>query len=957
MGMTIYLFDKWKRVRRILPPNSVTDLVHQESTGSLTGIVHADVEIANGNFIGFQCYDRHFRLFEITEANLNDELHYYDVTATDAVIAELKGKVIDEELQQLHVKLDTAIKGILPGSEWEVTGPVPDRLENSRAYFTNAWTMLQTFMQLYEWSISCYYRFENGSISHKVIELQDSNPVFRGRIFRSRLDASKVYVSKTGTPINRLYGLGPAQGSRDVHTNMTFANVVWSKANGDPVDKPKGQSWVGDPDASPDDPVKFDIASFDDAADENDLLKKTLDELLRRKNPTVKAEATISDIESVPGYSREKARIGDLVALVLDTGGSIEAKIIDVKRNYIRKGDTKIFIGDKRETIKGQVESLISSVTHTIERLTIHKNRFEENEKIIDLHAETIHLHGEQIKLMATQTAVDDVSSRVNKVEIDLDAVEAAILLLATKEEVSANKELINSVQIELDAAEAAINLKADQSVTDGLSTRLSTAEADINAAEAAITLKADQSVTDGLSSRVSSAEADIAAAEAAIRLKADQSVTDALTTRVSTAEANIDAANAAIKLKADQSTTDGLTSRISSAEADIDAAEAAILLKAEQSIVDSLGTQLNTVQVDLDAAEAAILLKASQSDLDDVSLLIDGMNGTITAHANEISLKANKTYVDNLVASYATIEDLRALEAYINSLDALAGDFVSVNTNFLTSGEVSTSFLSASSFTHAGSTVSQRSISMGSVSSAGAVLSTGELNLAHSHQITEENGVVTLGEVSSTGGSFNIATTKFYKDGVAAAIESVTMTYIGWQGGNGIVEASNGKTQRVPLPGITIGGGDVFVGKKTTVTANAETVPAAVATKEIDATPVYDAGVASVTANSPTVDHVEHPGGTSHLMRVYMQGKASNGAVSSVVSELISAQPVYDVGYNDGYAAGYQAAKDATKVVGGITSIVNTAQNYYQANGWASAQVDGEQVDYTTFSKAQSFG
>lgn len=626
MGMTIYLFDKWKRVRRILPPNSVTDLVHRESTGSLTGIVHADVEIANGNFIGFQCYDGHFRLFEITEANLNDELHYYDVTATDAVIAELKGKVV-EDLQQLHVKLDTAIKGILPGSEWEVTGPIPDRLENSRAYFANAWTILQTFMQLYEWSISCYYRFENGSISRKVIELQDSNPVFRGRIFRSRLDASKVYVSKTGAPINRLYGLGPAQGSRDVQTNMTFANVVWSKANGDPVDKPKGQSWVGDPDASPDDPEKFDIASFDDAADENDLLKKTFDELLRRKNPTVKAEATISDLESVPGYSREKARIGDLVALVLDTGGSIEAKIIDVKRNYIRKGDTKIFIGDKRETIKGQVESLISSVTHTIERLTIHKNRFEEDEALIALNADNILLYADQI------------------------------------------------------------------------------------------TANADQ----------------------------------------------------------------------------------------------------------------------------------------ILVNANEISMKADKTYVDNLVASYATIEDLKALEAYINSLDALAGDFVTVNTNFLTSGEVSTSFLSASSFTHAGSTVTQRSISMGSVSSAGAVLSTGELNLAHSHSITEENGVVTLGEVSSTGGSFNIATTKFYKDGVAAAI-------------------------------------------------------------------------ASVTAYGPTVDHVEHPGGTSHLMRVYMQGKASNGAVSAVVSELISAQPVYDVGYK----AGWNGFHDACALDDSVYTISDPGRTIY---------------------------
>ena len=31
---------------------------------------------------------------------------------------------------------------------------------------------------------------------------------------------------------------------------ITFADVEWSKANGDPLDKPKGQEWLEDPDAT-----------------------------------------------------------------------------------------------------------------------------------------------------------------------------------------------------------------------------------------------------------------------------------------------------------------------------------------------------------------------------------------------------------------------------------------------------------------------------------------------------------------------------------------------------------------------------------------------------------------------------------------------------------------------------------------------------------------------------------
>ena len=410
------------------------------------------------------------------------------------------------------------------------------------------------------------------------------------------------------------------------------------------------------------------------------------------------------------------------------------------------------------------------------------------------------------------------------------------------------------------------------------------------------------------------------------------------------------------IRLRAYKSEVNGLSTRVGDAEIALNDVLGEMTLQIEYSEKLSADVNLfkNQVAINMDAVNAELTAKATHDDLE------DGLNEVyirLDAQDDEIELKANRTYVDNLIAQYVLTKDFESLRADVAALEAMLGDFTIINTDTINASDANFTFLDAAIFSFGGSTVSKRSITMGDISTAGAALSTGDLDLSHSHLITEENGIVTLGEVSSTGGSFNIADTQFYKDGVAAAIESVTMTYMGWQSGNGIVEASNGKTQRVPLPDISIGGGDLFVDKKTTVTVNVETVPAAVATKEIDATSVFDAGVASVIVYSPTVDSVEHPGGTSHLMRVYMAANASNGAVSAIVSELINAQPVYDVGYDDGYAAGYQAAKDATKVVGGITSIVNTAQDYYQATGWASAQVDGEQVDYTTFSKAQAFG
>ena len=55
------------------------------------------------------------------------------------------------------------------------------------------------------------------------------------------------------------------------------------------------------------------------------------------------------------------------------------------------------------------------------------------------------------------------------------------------------------------------------------------------------------------------------------------------------------------------------------------------------------------------------------------------------------------------------------------------------------------------------------------------------DIDLAHSHSVTVNNdGTITLGAVASSGGSFRIADTKAYKDGVSAAVNSVTVTSVG---------------------------------------------------------------------------------------------------------------------------------------------------------------------------------
>lgn len=644
--MTVYLFDKWRKVRRIIPQGGVTELIHDEGAYTLTAQVTEELRIITGEYLGFKCVDGRFRLFEVTAANLDDDRHVQDITATDAIVAELSEK-FTEDLQQLDVDLKTAIKGILPEDEWVVIGDNPERKENSRAYFSPAWTMLQTFEQLYEWRIIPYYQFANGEIAQKVIELQENKAVFRGRILRSRKDAAKVYVTNNGRPITRLYGLGPAQGSRDLQTNMTFADVEWSVAAGDPVDKPKGQYWVGDPAAEILDGIHYASAPITDAEDEKDLLQKTWDQLQKLRKPSVKGDATISDMEMVPGHTHEQIRIGDLVALRLDAGYAVEARIIGIKRNYIRRWLTKITLGEKADTIQSQVSNLIASATHTFERLTVYQNRFEEDEELIQLNAAVIQLNAEHIQENA-DSIIEHAKWIVNQAEII---------------ELKANQDDLDKAVLRLDAAEGTLTAQADTITAHG---QLIQANAD-----------------------------DI--------------------------EANADS----------------------------------IAAQAEE-----------------------LLLKATQDDLEKVILRLDAAEGTLTAQAEEIYLKADKTYVDNLYAQTVKTSELKTEiltvvdSAYI--LGELTGKDIgaqSLSCESIAGGSGSFDELYVDQFD--GEWCSWQSVTMGGIFASTMLVASGNTDLSHSHAVSVgSDGTITLGEVATTGGTFRIADTKYYKDGVSAAYD-----------------------------------------------------------------------------------------------------------------------------------------------------------------------------------------
>ena len=513
MGMTVYIFDVNRRIRRVLP--DVTELLHTESDGTLEAVFPQTAGATPGEELGFACVDGLFRLFTIDSVGHDDHNGTAIVTATDAARAELQDTVT------LNVELESATaieaaRQILAGRGWRIDGG-GGRSEKVATGYTSAWAALSDLESTHEVRVLPGYDISGGVVMGRCLVVTERTSTFRGRIFEARLDATDIAITHSERPITRAYGVGAATGTQDVPTRMTIADAAWSRANGDPADKPAGQAYIDNPDAPPGALVREMMVLDENETDAVKLLEKTWEKLKARQTAHVSGTATVADVEMQPGMEYKAVRLYDRVAVIARSGEKVMATVLEIKRDYVRPHLTKITIGEEDfqpRTLSKAVAALARSEIASHGRSAGANNKIIQNAALIQLNAEaiqmnakTILMQAEDIKLRATKEEVeqqgDQQNKKINAVSIDLSAAKAALELKASQSELEETNRRVSKTEIDLDGANAQIRLKADQTVTDALGQRVSAAEIAIDGANSKITLKADKIDLDALITKV----------------------------------------------------------------------------------------------------------------------------------------------------------------------------------------------------------------------------------------------------------------------------------------------------------------------------------------------------------------------------------------------------------------------------------------------------------------------
>lgn len=482
MGVTLWLLSEQMRVRRALV-SGIAELIHDEAAQELTATLPMEAHAVPGEYLGLACVDGRFRLFAIDEAHDDDTRGATEITATDAARAELE-TTICRSAQAKGAAATAAVSAVLAGTAWTRS---PDAYTGGETgdfafYYQTLWDCLTEIADGCGVRILPRYTITGGQVTGRVIDIEQRQAVFRGRIFLAQLDAQDIYVTRTGRPVVRAYGLGKATGSTDPPERVTIADAVWSVAAGDPADKPAGQDYVETPRASglPGGGAAHAITFTDNSIDDpGKLLEATWRALMQRAAPVVGGEATVQDVEMLPGMDYKAVRLYDQVAVVTRGGQSVTAQVTGIARDYVYPARTKLSLGSeeedaRRRTLSSQVGALITSEVRASGSRAAMGNRIIHNESLIQLNADAIQLNAkeilmqaEKIDLMATYEELEELegqtATKFNQVQIELDAHTASIALKASQKTVDDLGERVNSAEIAIDGANAAIALKVDR--------------------------------------------------------------------------------------------------------------------------------------------------------------------------------------------------------------------------------------------------------------------------------------------------------------------------------------------------------------------------------------------------------------------------------------------------------------------------------------------------------------
>ena len=381
-----------------------------------------------------------FHLYSIQSFKNSDNT--LEITGIEQAYDELAGYGYLKEFRQEDKPLKDLANIVFNDTRWQV-GTCPVLNSTVYIYYISRLEALKKIVTAYGVEVQFVYTVANSHITKRTVNFYSQIGKDTGRRYvygtnalsvvreENRVELFTAAVGR-GKGIQTTDDTGEATGG--FSRKIGFSDVVWSKANGNPVDKPAGQEWVELPEATaiwgyPDGVPRTTILEFSDIDDPNQLLQATYDKLVELARPKVQFNASVAVVGG--------AGLGDRAAIIRhDLDIKYKARIFKLTRDLLDEHNNSVDIGDylvktqpeREEELQnsiGQVEDNVNTtLDQTVSDVTgqLDEQKTDFKQKIIDINnsfdeqtrqnAEAIQAAVEEFQ-QAVKENVDEVKSQL----------------------------------------------------------------------------------------------------------------------------------------------------------------------------------------------------------------------------------------------------------------------------------------------------------------------------------------------------------------------------------------------------------------------------------------------------------------------------------------------------------------------------------------------------------------
>lgn len=322
-----------------------------------------------------------YLLFKIIQEQVQSDRVQY--TCIEAAYDELKSYHFIKDIRPQDRPASYMLEAALEGTRWEV-GQVYDSGTNStNFYYISTLEAIQKIVNLFnlEATFSVSLDAQKAQVVRRQVNLYSQQGERTGKRFEYGSNLLTVEREEnTESLVTALIGRGKGEavyhdgdGNENAEDQapdgygrrINFADVVWSKAHGNPVDKPQGQEYVEDPDATAaygfdNGKPRIGIEVFEDITDPNELINATWKALQVLKRPKVSFKANVMDVGDLG--------LGDTVAIIRhDIQIEYFTRVYKVDHNLLDEQQNTIELGDNLSS--NSMTSTIASMGGAIDKV------------------------------------------------------------------------------------------------------------------------------------------------------------------------------------------------------------------------------------------------------------------------------------------------------------------------------------------------------------------------------------------------------------------------------------------------------------------------------------------------------------------------------------------------------------------------------------------------------------